>query len=62
LGDPGAGLPVTMPFPATMYVDYIRVHQWNGQGEVILGPPTPQGGTFGLLTAFVRALPVGRSL
>jgi len=50
LGNPASGLPVTMPFPATMYVDYIRLYQWNGQGEVILGPPTPQGGTFGLLT------------
>jgi beta-glucanase (GH16 family) len=44
------GLPVTMPLPATMYVDYVRVYQWKGQGEVHLGPPTPQGGTFGLLT------------
>ena len=41
----GSGLPVTMPLPATMYVDYVRVYQWNGQGEVTLGPPTPQGGT-----------------
>ncbi len=39
-----------MPFPATMYVDYIRVYQWNGQGEVHLGPPTPRGGIFGLFT------------
>lgn len=44
------GLPVTMPFPATMYVDYIRVYQWKGQGSVHLGPPTPQGGTFGIMT------------
>jgi hypothetical protein len=50
LGNPGSGLPVTMPFPGTMYVDYIRVYQWNGQGEVFLGPPTPQGGIFGILT------------
>jgi beta-glucanase (GH16 family) len=50
LGDPGSGLPVTMPFPATMYVDYIRVYQWNGQGEVALGPPTAQLGRFGLYT------------
>ena len=50
LGNPGSGAPVTMPFPGTMYVDYVRVYHWNGQGEVILGPPTPQGGTFGLLT------------
>lgn len=46
----GGGLPVTMPFPATMYVDYVRVYQWKGQGEVHLGPPTAQGGTFGLFT------------
>ncbi len=50
LGDPGSGLPVTMPFPGTMYVDYVRVYRWNGRGEVHLGPPTPQGGTFGLFT------------
>ena len=50
LGDPGSGLPVTMPFPASMYVDYVRVYQWNGQGSVHLGPPTPRGGTFGLFT------------
>ncbi len=50
LGDPGSGAPVSMPFPAEMYVDYIRVYEWNGQGEVALGPPTPEGGTFGLFT------------
>ena len=44
------GAPITMPMPATMYVDYVRVYQWNGKGEVRLGPPTPQGGTFGLFT------------
>ncbi len=50
LGDPGSGEPVSMPFPAEMYVDYIRVYEWNGQGEVHLGPPTPEGGTFGVFT------------
>lgn len=50
LGDPGSGLPVSMPFPAEMLVDYIRVYQWNGQGEVHLGPPQAQGGTFGIYT------------
>lgn len=50
LGDPGSGLPVSMPFPAEMYVDYIRVHEWNGQGEVHLGPPLAKVGTFGLYT------------
>jgi hypothetical protein len=39
-----------MPFPAHMYVDYIKVMEWNGQGEVHIGPPAFQGGTFGLFT------------
>jgi beta-glucanase (GH16 family) len=46
----GSGLPISMPFPAHMYVDYIKVLEWNGQGEVHIGPPTFQGGTFGLFT------------
>jgi beta-glucanase (GH16 family) len=50
LGDPGSGLPVTMPFPGEMYVDYIRVYEWNGQGEVHLGPPEFESGVFGLYT------------
>ncbi len=50
LGDPGSGQPVSMPFPATMYVDYVRVYQWNGQGEVHLGPPTPHAGRYGIFT------------
>ncbi len=50
LGDPGSGLPVSMPFPAEMYVDYIRVYEWNNQGEVHLGPPEFQSGTFGIYT------------
>jgi len=50
LGDPGSGLPVSMPFPAEMLVDYIRVYEWNGQGEVHLGPPTFESGTFGIYT------------
>ena len=50
LGDPGSGLPVTMPFPAEMYVDYVRVYEWNGQGEVHLGPPEFESGLFGLFT------------
>jgi len=29
LGDPGSGAPVSMPFPAEMYVDYIKVYEWN---------------------------------
>ncbi len=50
LGDPGSGDPVSMPFPAEMYVDYIKVYEWNGQGEVHLGPPAQEVGTFGLFT------------
>ncbi|MBW6513205.1 MAG: family 16 glycosylhydrolase [Candidatus Syntrophosphaera sp.] len=50
LGDPGSGLPVTMPFPANMYVDYIKVWEWNGQGEVHLGPPEFESGTYGIYT------------
>jgi len=50
LGDPGSGAPVSMPFPAEMYVDYVRVYEWNGQGEVHLGPPTFESGTFGIYT------------
>lgn len=50
LGDPGSGLPVSMPFPAEMYVDYVRVYQWNGQGEVHLGPPEFQSRTYGIYT------------
>ncbi len=50
LGDPASGLPISMPLPATMYVDYVRVYQWNGQGEVRLGPPVNKHGTYGLYT------------
>ena len=50
LGDPGSGAPVSMPFPAEMYVDYIRVYEWNGQGEVDLGPPPFEHGVFGIYT------------
>jgi beta-glucanase (GH16 family) len=50
LGDPGSGAPVSMPFPAEMYVDYIRVYEWNGQGEVTLGPPAAQSSSFGIFT------------
>jgi len=59
LGDPGSGLPVSMPFPAQMYLDYIRVYEYNGQGEVHLGPPTFNNGSFGL---FTDTTPVNGSL
>ncbi len=50
LGNPASGQPVSMPFPAEMYVDYIRAYEWNGQGEVHLGPPTPKSRSFGIFT------------
>ena len=50
LGDPGSGQPVSMPFAAEMYVDYIRAYEWNGQGSVHLGPPTAERGSFGIFT------------
>ncbi len=50
LGDPASGLPISMPLPATMYVDYIRIYQWNGQGEIHQGPPTAKHGKYGLYT------------
>ena len=50
LGDPGSGLPVSMPFPADMYIDYIKVWQWNGQGEAHVGPPVFESGTYGIFT------------
>jgi len=59
LGDPGSGQPVTMPFPANMYVDYIKVYSWNGQGSVTVGPPTFEGGTYGV---FTDETPVNNSL
>lgn len=50
LGDPGSGLPVSLPLPANMYVDYIRISEWNGHGSVHEGPPEFQGGSYGLFT------------
>lgn len=50
LGNPGSGLPVSMPFPGNMYIDYIKVMQWNGQGEVHTGPPVFESGTYGIYT------------
>ncbi len=48
LGEGGA--PITMPLPAEMFVDYVRVYEWNGQGEVALGPPAFRQGSVGLYT------------
>ncbi len=50
LGDPGSGAPISMPLPAEMFVDYIKVYEWNGQGSVRLGPPYPESGSFGVFT------------
>lgn len=50
LGDPGSGLPVTMPFSAEMLVDYIKIYEWNGKGNVHIGPPVFESGTYGLFT------------
>jgi len=50
LGDPGSGEPVSLPLPAELDIDYIRVYEWNGQGEVHLGPPEFASGSFGIYT------------
>jgi beta-glucanase (GH16 family) len=50
LGDPGSGAAVSMPLPAELYVDYIRVYEWNGQGEVHMGPPPAELLSFGIYT------------
>ncbi len=50
LGDPGSGAAVSMPFPGEMYIDYIKVMEWNRVGEVSLGPPVAEIGTFGIYT------------
>jgi beta-glucanase (GH16 family) len=42
---------VTAPLPGTMYIDYIRVYQLDGLGEVKLGSQVkPEAGTFGVFT------------
>lgn len=42
---------VSAPLPAKMYVDYVRVYEYNGMGEVTLGNPVePETGTFGVFT------------
>ena len=50
LGDPSSGSQISMPFPAKMLVDYIKVMKWGSHGEVNIGPPELQGGDFGLFT------------
>ncbi len=42
---------VTAPLPGTMYIDYVRVYQLDGLGEVKLGSQVkPETGTFGVFT------------
>ena len=42
---------VTAPLPAKMYVDYIRVSKYNGEGEIFRGNINPpETGTFGVFT------------
>lgn len=42
---------VTAPLPGTMYVDYVRIYELDGKGEVKLGLQTqPEVGKFGVFT------------
>ncbi|WP_449301153.1 di-heme oxidoredictase family protein [Pseudoalteromonas fenneropenaei] len=42
---------VSAPLPGKMVVDYVRVYQLDGQGEVFIGNTTaPEHGTFGVFT------------
>ncbi|PCK08239.1 MAG: thiol oxidoreductase [Alteromonadaceae bacterium] len=42
---------VSAPLPGKMYVDYLRVYRYNGQGEVLIGNVNPpEVGTFGVFT------------
>ncbi|MBU2869590.1 family 16 glycosylhydrolase [Colwellia sp. E2M01] len=42
---------VTATTPAKMYIDYVRVYELDGQGEVFIGDQTvPEAGTFGVFT------------
>ena len=50
LGDPGSGLPISLPLPTNMYVDYIQVREWNGHGNIHIGPPAFESGTYGIFT------------
>jgi beta-glucanase (GH16 family) len=50
LGDPGSGQAVSMPLPAEMYIDYIKVMSWNNHGEVQQGPPPFEELSYGIFT------------
>src|SRR5690554_5655897 len=47
---------ITAPFPAQMFVDYIKVYQREGEGELVVGSPVtppvtpPAGETYGIYT------------
>ncbi len=42
---------VTAPRPAEMYIDYVRVYEFNGQGEIFEGSVAqPEAGDFGVFT------------
>lgn len=47
---------ITAPFPAQMFVDYIKVYQQEGEGELVVGSPVtppvtpPAGETYGIYT------------
>jgi uncharacterized protein YjdB len=41
---------VSAPLPAKMYVDYIKVSQWNGEGAVTMGAAVAETGTYGVFT------------
>lgn len=43
---------ITAPLPANMYVDYIRVYQKQGEGELVVTPPVapPSGNYYGVYT------------
>ena len=50
LGNRGSGENVSMPMPAEMLVDYVKVYKWNNQGSVHIGPPTNVDLNYGLFT------------
>ena len=50
--DAATNAQVTSPLPAKMYIDYVRVHEWNGYGSVDTEYVAPEevSGTFGVFT------------
>lgn len=49
--DAASDAQVTAPLPGKMYIDYIRVYQLDGKGEVKLGSQVPkETGTYGIFT------------